>query len=213
MAQTFVMDVDDAEGEGEDTDDESAQKDKDDGPSTLSEYARIDTLVTVIDTYNFTSILGTIESESDRIKYFGNEEDEEGEKTDESEESIVKLLVDQIEFANVILLNKVDLLKETPGSSVQDQINAIRAIVQKLNPKAKIVVPEKPKFDGFHVDQIINTNMFDMDEAQESAGWIAEVCGTRLLFCLTCLPPDRAYNSNLVSLKSHITLQRQRSMG
>ena len=175
VAQTFVMDVDDDDEGGEDTD-ESAQQD--DGPSTLSEYARMDTLVTVIDTYNFTSILGTIESESDRIKYFGNEEDDEGEKTDESEESIVKLLVDQIEFANVILLNKVDLLKETPGSSVQDQINAIRAIVQKLNPKAKIVIPEKPKFDGLHVDQIINTNMFDMDEAQQSTGWIAEVRGT-----------------------------------
>ena len=68
----------------------------------------MDTLVTVIDAYNFTSILGTIESESDREKYFGTN-DVEG--TDGSEESIVQLLIDQIEFANVILLNKIDLLQ------------------------------------------------------------------------------------------------------
>jgi len=127
----------------------------------------MDTLVTVIDAFNFTSILGTIEQESDRTKYFGSD-DVEG--TEGGEESIVQLLIDQIEFCNVILLNKIDLLTD------KSSIDPIKAVIQKLNPKATIIIPDKPYFNDFNVmDTIINTNLFNMEEAQEGAGWIAEL--------------------------------------
>ena len=130
----------------------------------------MDTLVTVLDAYNFASILGEFESESDRKKYFGDEGDEV-DNTEGSKESIVQLLIDQIEFANVILVNKIDLLK----GDVESQINAIRSVVKKLNPKAAVLVPDKPEFANFDVNTIIGTELFDMEEAEQSAGWIAEV--------------------------------------
>ncbi|KAK1734889.1 zinc metallochaperone GTPase [Skeletonema marinoi] len=135
----------------------------------LSNYAKMDTLVTVIDAYHFASILGTVESEADREKYFGSDDVDD---TEESEESIVQLLIDQIEFANVILLNKIDLLL---SGDKESSIEHIKAVLQKLNPKATIIVPDKPKFEEFDAGKIINTELFDMDEAQESAGWLAEL--------------------------------------
>lgn len=95
VAQTFVLD---ANGEEEDEDgDEDTNNNKEEEQQQpfepLSNYARMDTLVTVIDAYNFISILGTIEQESDRNKYFGSD-DVEG--TEGGEESIVQLHIDQI---------------------------------------------------------------------------------------------------------------------
>lgn len=174
VAQTFAMDTNGEDEEGRDADDNEGGEEQAADFEPLSRYARMDTLVTVLDSFNFASILGTMESEADREKYFGGGE-EIMEDTEGSEESIVKLLVDQIEFANVILLNKIDLLTGTDDSSVKSQIEAIRALLRKLNPKATILVPDKPKFDGFDVDKIVNTGLFDMEEAQESAGWIAEL--------------------------------------
>ena len=158
VAQTFVMDASDDHGHGHGHDEFEP----------LSKYAKMDTLVTVIDAYNFASILGNVESEKDRVKYFGSDEvDGEGV----SEESIVQLLIDQIEFANVILLNKIDLLPQDEKSS----IDRIKSVLNKLNPKATVIVPEKPKFENFDASKIISTKLFDMEEAQESAGWIAEL--------------------------------------
>lgn len=172
VAQTFVMDASEHDHEGQEEED---LHDDDDGdePKTivepLSKYAKMDTLVTVIDAYNFASILGTVESEADREKYFGSSDDVDD--TEESEESIVQLLIDQIEFANIILLNKVDLLSDIEKSS----IDHIKAVLQKLNPTATVIVPDKPKFEEFDASRIINTNLFDMEKAQESAGWLAEL--------------------------------------
>ena len=159
VAQTFTMDVngneEQEEGEHNDDNEEGDDTNKEQQSfDPLSQYARMDTLVTVLDTYNFSSILGTIESEADRDKYFGDGEEE----TDESEESIVQLLVDQIEFANVILLNKIDLLsKESGERDAELQIKAICSLLKKLNPKATVIIPEKPKFEMFDVNRIIDT--------------------------------------------------------
>ncbi|KAL7545921.1 hypothetical protein ACHAWF_015075 [Thalassiosira exigua] len=167
VAQTFVMDTN-----GGDEDDGQGQDDPSQNLEPLSEYARLDTCVTVLDSFNFAGILGSVESEADREKFFGDE----GGDTEESDESIVQLLIDQIEFADIILLNKIDLLKrDDKGTSVEDQVKAIRALLHKLNPKATIMVPNRPKFDGFDVTKIINTGLFNMEEAEVSAGWIAEL--------------------------------------
>jgi len=81
-------------------------------------------------------------------------------------------MIDQIEFANVIILNKIDLL---PSKSRKATIEEIKNLVAKLNPKATVVVPKYPKFEKFPIDQVLNTRSFDMAEAQSSAGWIAEL--------------------------------------
>lgn len=166
VAQTFTMDVN---GDGEEQDEDH---EKPDDFEPLSKYARVDTLVTVLDAYNFSSILGTVETEADREKFFGDAVEEE---SGESDESIVQLLIDQIEFANVILVNKIDLLSDDGDKSVRSQVNAIRSLLDKLNPKATILIPELPKFEKFDVDTIVNTGLFNMEEAQVSAGWLAEV--------------------------------------
>jgi G3E family GTPase len=192
VAQTFAMDANggDDDDVGEDHDDGNVGQEEGEQKQftfePLSKYARMDTLVTVLDTYNFASILGSIEKESDREKFFGTSDVEA--LTDESDETIAKLLMDQIEFANVILLNKIDLLfsggnsgrsNEYDGVSrrvrARSQLKAIRALVSRLNPDATLIVPDEPKFQRFDVERIINTGLFNMEKAQESAGWITEV--------------------------------------
>ena len=123
VAQTFTMDVN-GTGEEEGNENDQGQGNPEDF-EPLSRFAQLDTLVTVIDAFNFSSILGNVESEADREKYFGDTEEE----TEESDESIVQLLIDQIEFANVILLNKVDLLSGEGDKSIEDQLIAIRSLI------------------------------------------------------------------------------------
>ena len=97
VAQTFVLDANEEEEDEQDDGDEDTNDNNEKQPfEPLSHYARMDTLVTVIDAYNFTSIIGEIEQESDRTKYFGSD-DTEG--TEGGEESIVQLLIDQMNFA------------------------------------------------------------------------------------------------------------------
>ena len=143
----------------------------------LSNYARMDTLVTVVDAFNILTQLSKVETLADRQRLIGDEEVDEA-KTDQLAEagaepaSIVQLLLDQIEFANVILLNKIDLMPEGERAAVVGQV---RGLLQKLNPSATIIVPDEPKFSNFDVSQILNTDLFDMEEAQVSAGWLQEL--------------------------------------
>mmetsp|Transcript_21679 Transcript_21679/g.39793 ORF Transcript_21679/g.39793 Transcript_21679/m.39793 type:complete len:559 (-) Transcript_21679:314-1990(-) len=171
VAQTFCMDVN---GDGFGHTQEEVSQNPDFDP--LSKYARMDTLVTVLDAYNFVFILGNIESQGDREKYLGNDI-EDAEDMLGNAESIVQLLMDQIEFANVILLNKIDLLTDGDGGrgSVATQIESIRSLLKRLNPNATVIVPEGPKFSGFNVESILNTGIFNMEDAEDSAGWKAEL--------------------------------------
>ena len=81
------------------------------------------------------------------------------------ERTIVNLLTDQVEFANVILLNKTDLVSESELRTLYDIIN-------KLNPEAKIIPSKHSKVD---IRYVINTGMFDFEKAEASAGWIKEL--------------------------------------
>ena len=121
----------------------------------LSRFARLDTLVTVVDAFNFSRDFGSVDTVLDR-----NLNDE---FTDTR--TIVNLLTDQIEFADVIILNKTDLLSPT-------QVGELKAILHKLNPKAKLIDSQFGKIDPV---QILNTGLFDFDEASQSAGWIQEL--------------------------------------
>jgi G3E family GTPase len=121
----------------------------------ISRFSYIDTMVTVVDGFNFIKDFGSNEFLTDR-----NLTDMEGDHR-----TIVNLLTDQIEFANVIILNKTDLIDaETAGF--------LKAAIKKLNPEATILHSEFGKVDP---KQILNTKLFDFDKAQSSAGWQKEL--------------------------------------
>lgn len=121
----------------------------------LSQFSRLDTLVTVVDAFNFYKDFGSAET------VFSKNLNEDPE----DQRSIVNLLTDQIEFANVILINKSDLVQEA-------QLEELKAIINKLNPIAKIIITNHSQV---HPSEILNTGMFDFDEASNSAGWQAEL--------------------------------------
>jgi G3E family GTPase len=126
----------------------------------LSKFSYIDTMVTVVDCFNFFNDFGTNELLADR------------ELTDMESDNrtIVNLLTDQIEFANVIILNKTDLVDAKT-------VGLLKAYIQKLNPSAKVLTSDFSKVDP---KEILNTKLFDFDEAQSSAGWQKELEGEHI---------------------------------
>jgi len=128
-----------------------------DGDIDLSKFSYIDTMVTVVDCFNFFNDFGTNELLVDRKLT-----DMEGD-----DRTIVNLLTDQIEFANVIILNKTDLVDPKT-------VGLLKASIQKLNPSAKIITSDFSKVDP---KEILNTKLFDFEEAQTSAGWQKELEG------------------------------------
>lgn len=126
----------------------------------LSRFSRLDTLVTVVDAFNFGRDFGSMDN------VYQRELNRNAGPLDPSDtRTIVNLLTEQIEFANVIILNKTDLLP-------RHQVGELKAILQKLNPKARIIESEFSRVDP---TQILNTHLFDFDEASQSAGWIQEL--------------------------------------
>ncbi len=128
----------------------------DDGDS-LSDVATLDTMVTVVDAVNFCN-------DYEAAQYLK----EKGESLgDDDERNVSDLLIDQIEFADVILISKTDLVKSS-------DIKKLTAILKTLNTKADII----PIINGqVNVDKVLNTGLFDFSEAQESPGWLKEMRG------------------------------------
>ncbi|KAJ5998072.1 hypothetical protein N7499_005548 [Penicillium canescens] len=120
----------------------------------LHTMARLDTTVTVIDAFNLLSNFDTTEFLSDR---YGKEE-----IVPEDERTISDLMVDQIEFADVLILNKI----ETVDQATRDKI---MQLLKLLNPDAKILESSYSQVD---VRQIIDTNKFDFVRAASGAGWL-----------------------------------------
>jgi G3E family GTPase len=123
----------------------------------LSKFSYIDCMVTVVDVFNFPADFGTNETLMDR----------ELTNMENDYRTIVNLLTDQIEFANIIILNKIDLVSA-------DQAAIIEAIIKKLNPSAKVI---KSTFGKVDPSLILNTGLFNLEEAEGSAGWIKELNG------------------------------------
>lgn len=121
----------------------------------LSRFSRLDTLVTVVDALNFPKDFGSAET----VYSKGMNADEEDQR------SIVNLLTDQIEFANVILLNKTDLVSS-------QQVGELKAILQKLNPKAKILTTDHGRISS---DVILNTGLYDAAELEGTEAWQDEL--------------------------------------
>ncbi|MEU3839271.1 GTP-binding protein [Streptomyces sp. NPDC028635] len=129
---------------------------RDDG-ATLDALARLDTMVTVVDAANFLAELDS----GDELVERGLDQYEDDERT------VSDLLMDQIEFADVIVLNKLDLV----GTKAAD---ALRATLSRLNPAARIV----PAVHGrVQVDAVLGTRLFDLERAQQAPGWVRELNG------------------------------------
>ncbi len=121
----------------------------------LTKKCRLDTMVTVVDANRFWDDFASGESLLDRKQAV--------DETDTRE--VVDLLIDQIEFANVILLNKVDLIGPEDAKELE-------GVLKKLNPEAKII---QTTFGQVPLDEILNTHLFDFEKASQAAGWIKEL--------------------------------------
>ena len=121
----------------------------------LTQKTSLDTLVTVVDGNRFWHDFSSGESLLDRKQ--GTDEQDTRE--------VVDLLIDQIEFANVIVLNKVDLLNDESAKELE-------AVLRKLNPEAKVI---KSTFSDILLTNILHTNSFDFEKMSQAAGWIKEL--------------------------------------
>lgn len=128
---------------------------RDENGISLSDVSRLDTMVTVVDGANLIKNY----SSTDFLKDKGESLGEDDERT------LVDLLVEQIEFANVILLNKVDLLSK-------EELETVKAIIRGLNAKAKIIETTLSKVD---LDQVMDTNLFNLEDAQRHPLWAQEL--------------------------------------
>ncbi|CAM2005688.1 zinc metallochaperone GTPase ZigA [Acanthopleuribacter pedis] len=124
---------------------------------SLSGVSRLDTMVTVVDTASFLRDYNKAEALHD----IGEALSEEDHRT------VTNLLIDQIEFADVILLNKIDLVSEKEAEEVE-------AIVKALNPGAELIKTTRGQVP---LGKVLDTGLFDYEKAESSAGWIRELQG------------------------------------
>ncbi|XXN66160.1 zinc metallochaperone GTPase ZigA (plasmid) [Enterobacter ludwigii] len=129
----------------------------DEDGQSLSAVASLDTMVTVVDGFNFLRDYESNESIQSRGESLGAED----------ERTVVDLLVDQIEFCDVLILNKTDLISETEKTRLM-------AILTSLNPRANVITTE---FGKVGLDQVLNTGLFDFDAAAQAPGWLQELRG------------------------------------
>jgi G3E family GTPase len=124
---------------------------------SLSDVATLDTMVTVVDAVNFLK-------DYDEAQYLQDTGESLG---DEDERSVTDLLVDQVEFADVILISKTDLVEP-------DTIERLSAILKVLNTHAKII----PITSGnVNIDEVLNTGLFNFQRAEQAPGWLKEMRG------------------------------------
>ena len=124
---------------------------------SLSDVARLDTMVTVVDAFNFLK-------DYDDAKYLQDTGESLGE---DDERSVADLLVDQVEFSDVILISKIDLVD-------QSDLHKLKGILRSLNTTAKIIPITKGQVE---IDDVLITGVFNFEKAQEEPGWLKEMRG------------------------------------
>jgi G3E family GTPase len=144
VAETFTFDLEDQQGRR----------------FSLSDVARLDTMVTVVDAYNFLRDFNAAED----LKARGLA------ATDDDERTITDLLLDQVEFANVIVINKTDLVSEA-------ELKQLEGILRRLNPDARLI---RTKYGRVPLDAVLNTGLFDFAKAAQAPGWLKELRGERV---------------------------------
>jgi G3E family GTPase len=155
----------------------------DEAGDSLSDVARLDTMVTVVDASNFLRDY----EESAYLKEKGLELDETDERT------VVDLLVDQIEFANVILVNKTDLVDAA-------DLERLEAILRSLNPDARIERITRGKVDP---SRILDTGLFDFEQAASAPGWMQVLRGEEA-------PETEEYGVSSFVFRSRVPFHPQR---
>jgi G3E family GTPase len=124
---------------------------------SLSDVATLDTMVTVVDAVNFLK-------DYDEAQYLQDTAESLG---DEDERSVADLLIDQVEFADVLLISKTDLVQPA-------DIARLTAILKVLNTHAKIISISSGKVD---VNEVLNTGLFNFEQAEKAPGWLKEMRG------------------------------------
>ena len=127
---------------------------------SLSQVSRLDTMVTVVDAANFLRDYNEAEALQDRGESLGEDD----------HRTVTHLLIDQIEFADVIVLNKLDLVS-------QGQASEVEAIIKALNPGAEIIPTSQSQVA---LERVLDTGLFDYEKAEASAGWIRELQGEHM---------------------------------
>ncbi|KAK6951495.1 hypothetical protein Daesc_008030 [Daldinia eschscholtzii] len=118
----------------------------------LSKVARLDTCVTLVDAVNFMQDFATADFLVDR----------QTDVPEEDDRNISDLQVDQVEFADIVIVNKCDLVSK-------EEVNRIKGVVSKLNPNAKVISTTKCRLD---ITEILDTRLFSYEKAALSAGWL-----------------------------------------
>lgn len=121
----------------------------------LTKFCKLDTMVTVVDAYNFWNDYQSGENLLERKQALGEEDERE----------VADLLIDQIEFCDVLIINKCDMVDN-------EKLDLLEKTLRKLQPNAKII---KTSFGKIEPKEILNTNLFDFEKASRSAGWIKEI--------------------------------------
>ncbi|MGF1749659.1 zinc metallochaperone GTPase ZigA [Vibrio cionasavignyae] len=140
VAETFTF----TDGEGE----------------SLSDIATLDTMVTVVDAVNFLHDYEAAQDLQETEQHLGEDD----------ERSVTDLLIEQVEFADVLLISKVDLVS-------QDDVARLTAILTMLNTRARIIPICNGKVD---IGEVLNTGRFDFEQAQSAPGWLKELRGEHI---------------------------------
>jgi len=127
---------------------------------SLGDIAKLDTMVTVVDAVNFIK-------DYDEAKYLAETGESLGE---EDERTVADLLIDQVEFADVILISKTDLIDN-------DALKRLEAILKSLNTTAKIIPISK---GHIAIEEVMGTQLFNFDRAQQAPGWLKEMRGEHI---------------------------------
>lgn len=132
----------------------------DEDGTSLSDVARLDTMVTVVDAVNFLKDYDEAQSLQETGESLGEED----------ERSVSDLLVDQVEFSDVILISKTDL------ASAED-LDRLRGVLRSLNTEAQII----PIRNGaVPLDRVLGTGLFNFEKAQQAPGWLREMRGEHI---------------------------------
>ncbi|WP_342052319.1 MULTISPECIES: zinc metallochaperone GTPase ZigA [unclassified Cupriavidus] len=127
---------------------------------SLNEVAHLDTMVTVVDAFNFLRDYASRDNLQARGESLG----------DEDERTVVDLLINQVEFCDVLVVNKIDLV-------TGETRERLMAMLRTLNPRARIEVSE---FGRVPLDRVLGTGLFDFDEAAKAPGWLQEMRGAHI---------------------------------
>jgi len=131
---------------------------EDENGASLSKLARLDTMVSLVDAVNFMDAY----REAQGLNEIGAGLGPEDERT------VADLLIEQVEFADVLVITKTDLVQES-------QVVELEGVLGSLNPRARIV---RAAHGDVPLDAILDTGLFDFDQASTAPGWLAEMRGT-----------------------------------